>query len=1080
MEDPLYGYNVHTDNTSTTSLASPVGQLNAAFTGAPNKGCTGTLIDTASRDRVLTAAHCVCANGAFASGITFSLPQAPGPRPAYEWVVHPLAYGDAGCGVGEPIRAHDLALITLAAPVAEDVVAIPAAVFLGNTHDIEDAVFDDGAFLVGFGGTVAYDSDQGTSDVRRWGYTGGHYPSKVEFVQDSCNKYDLFDGYCSEDNEWEVLIDPKNNAVSAKGDSGGPLLGSVAWQDLVIGVDSGWYGNFDFYHWNWDPTDVNNAPKSVYASTGSGVGGLAGDNAAWIIGQLGADLDGDEIPDTEDNCPPKLCAQRGLDPERCWNPDQLDDDNDGLGDSACDNCPPSVCAAQGKLAGNCSNPNQRNADNDAWGDVCDLCPGVTGYQGSAFPTQADGDNDGVGDECDDCTSCVGCADTKNGYVPCVGDGIGPGTCNATDGLAVVCIADSLSGASALGHCSRQLDDQDRDGFGGQCDTCGDIPTPSGEANSNLLAERRETAARLGDVCDPVPLAIMDEQKAVEVVEGLPIVQGNNDGPDDLVDLTGFTWLGRASLAQPAGNVSTNESALFRQCDCHRLDGSSIPDLDGCVGNHLRCDWTTPTSSNPTDGWRGMTLQQFLPSTATVAPLDMTTEWTYDVWKPTSTAANPFGLTWSWYADTQVPGRTIGHLKNPNLAWDARTNPVTTHGAVVAHVQSINGLPGAGGTAMDPNRENGHDLRDVFRMIDTPLYDKTDIASGMTKVDRFVCISPGCIAWLLPDIQTRPDSMSIMERVSAPTMMLADSSRVLAVRGPRETLDVTSRLSTRLAQFISASGTTRWMTPSEPGYRIRQNGAPLLAAVMTADLDEGEVPQFVLVRGSGLTLNLDEVVDPGLASMSEPGTQSTDSRRPPALKSIRGVFSGVERAVYLVGGPESDSPARRDIWRFDMRTSSWSRPAEAAVVRPSSQVLDVAYDSVRSVLYVLDVDDQPMAPGNHAPHLARLVAYDLHAGTATQLAAWPRVGLFSRVFLATEADGHLMLVAARSNNFTAWRLAVVGDHLRVDGVRARPGLVMDRPVMGERDLVLGMVRQGRIEYEVLGTNGFAGGSPCTQL
>jgi hypothetical protein len=150
------------------------------------------------------------------------------------------------------------------------------------------------------------------------------------------------------------------------------------------------------------------------------------------IGDLCDDDDDDDgVLDTDDNCP--LIA----------NPEQKDTDNDGKGDTCdndddndgflneTDNCPSTI------------NPDQNDNDNDGIGDLCDddddndgvldiddNCPNI------ANPNQEDKNNDGIGDACSP-SNKVPCENgMANGY-PCNGYdlllNIPLGTFLATDG-----------------------------------------------------------------------------------------------------------------------------------------------------------------------------------------------------------------------------------------------------------------------------------------------------------------------------------------------------------------------------------------------------------------------------------------------------------------------------------------------------------------------------------------------------------------------------------------------------------------------------------------------------------------------
>lgn len=99
---------------------------------------------------------------------------------------------------------------------------------------------------------------------------------------------------------------------------------------------------------------------------------------------LAGDIDGDGVPDKEDNCP--------LVP----NLDQRDTNKNGIGD-VCDGVVRDTDAdGVSDDRDNCpmtANGRQEDADRDGVGDVCDNC-------GRPNPAQNDFDGDGIGDDCD--------------------------------------------------------------------------------------------------------------------------------------------------------------------------------------------------------------------------------------------------------------------------------------------------------------------------------------------------------------------------------------------------------------------------------------------------------------------------------------------------------------------------------------------------------------------------------------------------------------------------------------------------------------------------------------------------------
>ncbi|MGV7105867.1 thrombospondin type 3 repeat-containing protein, partial [Flavobacterium sp. U410] len=104
------------------------------------------------------------------------------------------------------------------------------------------------------------------------------------------------------------------------------------------------------------------------------------------------DTDGDGWVDSGDNCP------------YTYNPDQKDDDHDGVG-NVCDNC---KLIANGVNQANIAGiGNQLDTDGDGVGDACDNCITTPNYD------QTDSDLDGIGDVCDNCPTMPNANQTDN-------------------------------------------------------------------------------------------------------------------------------------------------------------------------------------------------------------------------------------------------------------------------------------------------------------------------------------------------------------------------------------------------------------------------------------------------------------------------------------------------------------------------------------------------------------------------------------------------------------------------------------------------------------------------------------------
>jgi len=277
--------------------------------------------------------------------------------------------------------------------------------------------------------------------------------------------------------------------------------------------------------------------------------------AAYVFDLSSSDADGDGILDDSDNCVDTV------------NPDQADNDSDGLGD-ACDTDDDNDGLADG--SDNCpftNNPDQLDIDGDGAGDACDgdldgdgVLNGVDLCPSSPDPLQSDSDGDGIGDACDpddDNDSVLDAApdncpltpnsgqedqDADNIGDACDSDVDGDGVLNTSDNCPLVANSDQTDTDTDSQGDACDADD-DNDGFGDSTDNCPLVANVGqGDADGDGL----------GDACDP---------------------DDDNDGVSDLTD--------NCPLSPNASQADADGDGIGDICDSDD-DNDSVPDLsDNC-------------------------------------------------------------------------------------------------------------------------------------------------------------------------------------------------------------------------------------------------------------------------------------------------------------------------------------------------------------------------------------------------------------------------------------------------------------------------------------------------------------------
>jgi len=330
------------------------------------------------------------------------------------------------------------------------------------------------------------------------------------------------------------------------------------------------------------------------------------------------DTDKDGVPDGVDNCPTTL------------NPDQLDTNNNGVGDV----CDRSMLDMDGDGVAddidNCiatPNTDQKNLDNDTYGDACDICAldplndidldGICGNvdncKNQKNRDQEDVDKDGVGDVCDNCAN-ISNADqkdlNKNGVGDACEDSDKDGKDDSKDNCPLISNSnqtdsDNDSVGDVCDNCpnksNKDQKDTDKDKVGDACDNCLNIP------NANQLDTNKNG---VGDMCELLPDqdqdGIPDTKDNCVNIKNTDQKDSDNDGAGDVCDICSRDRLNDFDKDGVCGDVdncpntpnpdqtpSSRSSVLGAACD-HIVDtdGDNIPDqVDNCplIPNPLQQD-----------------------------------------------------------------------------------------------------------------------------------------------------------------------------------------------------------------------------------------------------------------------------------------------------------------------------------------------------------------------------------------------------------------------------------------------------------------------------------------------------------
>jgi hypothetical protein len=858
-----------------------------------------------SRNAVVTARHCVCGpidldqstfclpqggtgdrcigntgNGGFTSSFT-SISSHP------QWA-DTCEHLDSGGLDDSSYTAVDLAVIHLADPIPVSLVPELPEVHLGNNplwfaaQKSAELGAVPAFYLAGFGDTSwPTDPPNNQFGVRRRGQVG-------------TDLHSLSTSWGLDLEGWGLASDANNDPAAlasfAGGDSGGPIVmqpeigGVPTGPAYVIGVAS-------------SSTEVAWDDDQIWAITGSrgqhrdGYGDAH--NSDVVATALVPDVDGDQVLDDGDNCPPSACPNNAW---MCDNPAQTDTDQDDVGDH-CDRCDDHHDALGFGVPG-------PDGDGDGVGDVCDTCP----LHDNAW--QSDSDGDGVGDECDTCV------DDPNGYATCTDDaGCGAnGPCRKSNG-------------AAEGLCSLQGDDADGDQLGAACDGCPANPNDGLYeifTDSNADAQTHEGVSALGDVCDPVPQYIARPLKVkAEDANDACMVGNEQETCRNLLKLAGSATIGSTD-----GDTETHHAPVgFRHCDCYDAN-EQLLDRETCLAT--QCTYVPSDYTNPASPYRRMSIGvdgEAFPSypasqsSSTLIQRLFTSIPNDGRIGPTET------LVWPWLHDVEQ-GNIAGHpaadpvesRKTGGILWTTAARGDRTYASV-------------------RDESTDRQLRSVLQYVITPFVAPPEPIPAPSWEPALQCPTPNCFQWLRPGLERiYPPDYYLFDFHDHPMLLQEYAGAAMVSRGEGLAAFDATELATSEVIATVLSRDHHWLSPVEDDSTAHRLGTGAQGMFLPQHwLPDSEVFELGHVDG---VLTEQELSREGMIAPSERSHYSA-------------VFSAAEQAVYMAGGVGPWGDFLEEVWRFDLHTRTWNL---LTIDGPGLQdVLEVGYAPEQQEMIVIDRD-----------------------------------------------------------------------------------------------------------------------------